>query len=225
MPREEIDERLPVLGDLLARGEIYRPVSAQVALTGGLLSLVVAGAMLAWQMGPNDRNVDARLFFELWALVCLATLTAAGFFLSRAARSRGEPLVSAGLKLALSALTPSLFAGAAIGACLTITSGLPIFPAALWVVFYGLGLLAWRDIAPAGMVVLGWAFLLTGIGIFLYLTDETMMPEFDLPTPANFYPAAIMGATFGCYHLIYAAWMWPRRQQVSGSRAALSRIS
>ncbi len=210
-PEQATDGRLPVLQYLLARNAIYCAVSAQVALVGGVLSLALSGGMLAGQLGPGDRNVDARLFFEMWAVVCLATLGAAGYFLSRAARRRGEPFVSAGLKLAISSLTPSLFAGATIGACLTLTTGLPIFPAAFWVVFYGLGLLAWRNFAPAGLIVLGWAFLITGIAIFLYLTDETMMPEFDLPTPANYYPAAIMGATFGCYHLLYAAWMWPRR--------------
>ena len=39
----------------------------------------------------------------------------------------------------------------------------------------------------------------------------TLLPGVDLPAPTRFYPAAMMGGTFGLYHLIYAACAWPRR--------------
>ena len=207
-----VKERLETLRYLLERADSYRKVSARVALAGGLLSLALSGAMLAGQLGAPGQNVDARVFFQSWSLVFIATLAMTAFFLWRSARSRSEPLVSAGLRLAISAMMPGLFAGAAIGACLTITSGLPLFPAVFCVVFYGLALLSMRQFAPPAMIVLGWAFLLTGIGMFIYLLNETMMPEFDLPAPTNLYPAALMGATFGVYHLIYAAWMLLSRQ-------------
>ena len=37
------------------------------------------------------------------------------------------------------------------------------------------------------------------------------MPEFDLPTPTRFYPAALMGVTFGLYHLVFAVCTWLRK--------------
>jgi hypothetical protein len=205
------DPRLPALGYLLERAGSYRAASARTALAGGLLSLALAAGTLDGQVGIPGRNVNAGVFFESWFLVCMATLAAGAYFLRREAQKRGEAFFSAGLKLAVASLMPSLLAGAALGACLTITSGLPLFPAVFWLVFYGLGLLSMRAFAPPAMTLLGWAFLLTGVGAFIYFMNETIMPEFDLPTPTNLYPSAIMGATFGCYHLIYAACTWPRR--------------
>jgi hypothetical protein len=192
------------------RVNTYRGVAAQTALFGGVLSLAVAGAMLRAQMRNPGLNIDARSSFQWWSLVFIATSAAGVACWQRAAVQCGEPLMSPGFKLALSCLAPGLFAGGAIGACLTITSGLPLFPVLFWVVFYGVSLLSLRPFAPAGMIVLGWAFVLTGVAAFIYLMNETTMPEFDLPTPTNLYPAGIMGATFGLYHLIYAACAWPR---------------
>jgi hypothetical protein len=108
-------------------------------------------------------------------------------------------------------MLPALFAGAAISGCLTLTSSLPLFPVLFWLVFYGLALLSTHQFAPAAILALGWAFLLSGIGAFIYFMNETIMPEFDLPTPTNLYPAAMMGVTFGLFHLIYAACVWSRR--------------
>jgi hypothetical protein len=210
-PEARPDSDLRAVVYLLERAGSYRAVSARTALVGGVLSLAVSGTMLAEQTAETGRNVDARTFFHWWSLVFIATLAAGAFFLRREAQRRGEPLVSAGLKLALASMAPGLFAGGAIGGCLTLTSGLPLFPALFWLVFYGLALLALRPFAPRAMIVLGWAFLITGVGAFIYLMNETMMPDFDLPTPTNLYPAAIMGAAFGGYHVVYAACMWRRR--------------
>ncbi len=208
------DERLRPLRQLLERGDLYQDLSARMALLGGLLSLIMAGVMLRWQAGGTDRNVDARIFFDLWALVFLATLLVSISLLLQAAQRRGDVFFSPGMKLALSAVAPSFLAGAAISACLTLTSGLPLFPVLFWVLCYGLGLLATRSFAPPAVGLLGWAFVLTGIGAFIYLLNESLMPEFDLPTPTNLYPTAIMGVCFGGYHLIYAVgvlWSGARR--------------
>lgn len=181
----------------------------RTALGAGLLSLTLAGKMLAWQWGENGRNIDARAFFVGWSLVAVAVLGLSAFFSWRGEQSGGL----AGYRRALAGMLPSLVAGAAISACLTMTSGLPLFPALFWIVFYGLALISTRGVASSGLVVLGWVFLLSGLGGFIYLLDETIMPEFDLPTPTNLYPAAMMGLTFGVYHVIYAlvVMLVPRR--------------
>ena len=92
-------------------------------------------------------------------------------------------------------------------------TSLPLLPPLFWVIFYGLGLLSTMNFAPRSIVLLGWAFLFTGITVLIYLMNESVMPDFDLPTPTRFFPAAFMGMTFGVYHVVYAACTWPSRSQ------------
>jgi hypothetical protein len=208
------EEHLRAIRLLMERATIYRAISAPTALVGGLLSVFTAAAMLLWQIGGSGRNIDAHFYFAAWMLVFIVTLAANTFFIWRGAHQRGEPLISPGMKLALRAITPSLFAGGAISACLSLTSNMALIPTLFWPVFYGLGLLSTMSFAPRSIVALGWAFLFTGIGFFIYFMNQTLLPEVELPTPTRFYPAAMMGLTFGLYHLVYAAFTWTRHSQV-----------
>ena len=212
--QQAAEEHLHAIRLLMERSTIYRAISAPTALVGGILSVSVAAAMLAWQWGDYGRNIEARLFFVIWLLVFLLTLGANTFFILRGARSRQEPLVSAGFRLAVHSLTPAFFAGIALSGVLLMTSELPLVPTLMWVICYGLGLLATMNFAPRSLLVLGWAFLFTGAAAFIYLMNQSIEPQYDLPTPTRFYPAAIMGGTFGLYHLVYAACVWPRRARV-----------
>ncbi len=211
MTERGAEEHLHAIRQLMERATIYRAISAPTALVGGLLSLATAAAMLIWQSRDNLRNVDAMQFFLAWTGVFLVTLAANTLFILRGAQRRGEPMLSASMKLALRSIAPGMFAGGAISAVLTMTTEVPLLPTLMWLVFYGLGLLSTMTFAPRSIVLLGWAFLLTGVGAFIYFMNQTLLPEIDLPTPTRFYPAAIMGATFGMYHLVYAACTWPRR--------------
>ncbi len=211
MTEHGAEEHLRAIRLLMERATIYRAISAPTALVGGLLSVGLAAAMLAWQSGDGSRNVEARVFYQSWLLVLALTLAANTLFIWRRARERGEPLVSAGFRLAVRSVVPAFFAGVALSGVLTITTSLALFPTLMWLVFYGLGLLATMSFAPRSIVVLGWTFLFTGTAAFIYFVFVGIEPDFDLPTPTRFYPAAIMGATFGLYHLIYAACTWPRR--------------
>ena len=208
------EEHLRAIRLLMERATIYRAISAPTALFGGLLSVGLAAAMLWWQAQDGTRNVDARAYYQAWLFVLAATLAANTFFIWQGAHQRGEPLVSAGFRLAVRSVTPAFFAGIAISAVLTITTRLALFPTLMWVTFYGLGLLATMSFAPRSIVALGWAFLFTGVLAFAYFVFVGIEPDFDLPTPTRFWPAALMGATFGTYHLIYAACAWPRRALV-----------
>ena len=194
----------------MERATIYRAISAPTALVGGLLSLALSLWMLYWQSGEAGRNVDARQFFFLWSLVFALTLAANLIFIVRGTRHRGESPFSPGMKLAIRSLMPSFFAGVATGAALTLTTDQPLEPTLMWLIFYGLGLLSTMNFAPRSIIVLGWSFLFTGVGLFIYFMYHAVLTGIDLPTPTRFYPAAIMGATFGLYHLIYAASVWVR---------------
>ena len=205
------EEHLRAIRLLMERATVYRAISAPTALFGGLLAIGLAAAMLWWQAQDGVRNVDARAFYQAWFFVLAATLAANTFFIWQGAHQRGEPLISPGFRLAMLSVTPAFFAGIAVSAVLTITTGLALFPALMWMMFYGLGLLATMSFAPRSIVVLGWAFLFTAIMAFVYFVFAGVEPDFDLPTPTRFFPAALMGATFGVYHLVYAACTWPRR--------------
>ncbi len=211
MTENGAEEHLHAIRRLMERATIYRAISAPAALVGGLLSVALAAGMLLWQSADGSRNVDAHQFFMLWVMVFLLTLAANLFFIVRGTRERGEKPVSAGMKLALRSIAPNFFAGIAVSAVLVATTEVPLYPTLFWLVFYGLGLLSTMSFAPRSIITLGWAFLLTGIALFVYFMNQTLLPEFDLPTPTRFYPAAIMGATFGLYHLLYALWVWRRR--------------
>ena len=204
------EEHLRAIRLLMERATIYRAISAPTALVGGLLSLALAVLMLFWQSADANHVVDSRGYFVVWSLVFLLTLAANMLFIVRGTRQRDESPVSSGMKLAIRSILPSFFAGAAISACLTLTTDQPILPTVMWLVFYGLGLLSTMNFAPRSIVILGWAFLFTGVGVFIFLMYQTILPDVDLPTPTRFYPAAMMGATFGLYHLIYAASVWAR---------------
>ncbi len=207
------EEHLHAIRRLMERATIYRAISAPTALAGGLLSVGVAAWMLLWQAGSPGRNVNAYLFFQVWTLVFLVTLGVNTLFIWRNTQVRGEPMVSTAMKLALRSIVPNLFAGGVIGACLTMTTSLALLPPLFWVIFYGLGLLSTMNFAPRSIVVLGWAFLFTGIAMLIYLMNQSIMPDFDLPSPTRFFPAAFMGMTFGVYHVVYAACTWPSRSQ------------
>ena len=204
------DERLDAIRLLMERASVYRAISSQSALVGGGLSLATSAAMLLWQARDDVRNVDAVAYFMIWALVFLLTLAASAFFLFRGARKRRDPANSPCTKLALRSVAPGLFAGGSLSAVLSLTTEQPLLPTLMWLVFYGVGLLSTMHFAPRSITLLGWAFLLTGVAAFIYLMNQTLLPGIDLPTPTRFYPAAAMGATFGLYHLVYAACAWPR---------------
>ena len=204
------EEHLRAIRLLMERATIYRAISAPTALVGGLLSLALAGGMLRWQAGGAERNVDAVPYFLLWSLVFVLTLAANTGFILRGTRGRGQSPVSSGMRLAIRSIVPSFFAGATTSACLTLTTDQPILPTLMWLLFYGLGLLSTMSFAPRSIIVLGWSFLFTGVGLFIYLMNQAILPGIELPTPLRFFPATIMGATFGLYHLVYAAIVWTR---------------
>lgn len=223
MTEHDAHTHLRAIRQLMERATIYRAISAPTALFGGLLSLgVAAGQLLALRHPPTDTDAvvggragqDAIGFVAVWSVVFLLTAAGNTFFIWHGARQRGEPLVSPAMKLALRAVAPALLAGATLGWSLALTSGLALLPVLFWIVCYGLGLLATLPFAPSSLVALGWAFLLSGLTVFVYLVYQGLLPDYGLPTPSIALAPALMGATFGGFHLVYAACVWPRRGRV-----------
>ena len=204
------EEHLRIIRSLMERATIYRAISAPTALVGGLLA--VATTALLW-FGDRARfgtaaPLDGRRFAEIWLLILAIVLAVNAFFVRREAQQDGRPFLSSGARLALRAIAPCLI----IPAATTIwffKNAEPIdreIMVAVWIAFYGLALLATALFAPRSLVFLGWAFLLTGLLILFW-------PKSLGDDPRGMFPNLAMGATFGLYHLVYAACVW------SGSRA------
>jgi hypothetical protein len=80
----------------------------------------------------------------------------------------------------------------------------------IWMTCYGLGLLATAQFAPKSIPILGWCFLLSGLGVFAaehWLGNAWGESPIQHARAANF----LMIGAFGLFHLIYAACTWARR--------------
>jgi hypothetical protein len=202
------EEDLRVIRTLMERATIYRAISAPTALVASILSLLSTGIVY---LNNNvklifGRPVGPREFALIWIDVLLLVVVSNGFFVWREAREGGRPFISAGMKLAIRAVAPTLLLPMAF----TIwffkrgyLGGQELELVVVWVAFYGLALLSTALFAPRSLVLLGWAFLLTGLAVPVVINLVDELPG-DLPT-------VVMGLTFGLYHLVYAACTWTRR--------------
>jgi hypothetical protein len=194
----EAEENLRVIRSLMEKATIYRAISAPAALLGGTISVAVAGA--AW-------GFSGRLPFAITWLTVLAVTSAANLWLLRQdAHRRGDVFVSPGMRLALRAMLPALLAG---GLCLFLKAegGAPVL-ASLWMLLYGVSLLAAAHFAPRSIRLLGRVFFFTGA---LSLVGSALMLDGLRGTNQELIGHVLMGGTFGLFHLAYAACTWPRR--------------
>lgn len=201
--RSEAEEHLRIIRSLMEKATIYRAISAPTALVGGLCSAVFGlGLHFYWRSLPPSTVLDGE--WGLWLFICgwfgvLAVTCAANtWFLWRDARRRREPFISAGMKQALKCIAPPMLAGGVVTFLLIDFTG--IFLPFVWMIFYGLALLATAPFAPRSIPRLGWIFLLTGLGTFFLQGEVAILSD----------PNLLMTATFGAFHLLYAACTWPR---------------
>lgn len=197
--RAEAEEHLRVIRSLMEKATIYRAISAPGALLSGACAAAVVAAVLA------GTRVS---FLPAWLSVLAITGAANIALLWRDANRRGEVFVSSGMRVALRAMLPALLAG---GLVMVIPSeGGPALTASLWILLYGVSLLAASHFAPKSICWLGRACFAAGAalllgGAFVFnwwrSSDQTLVAH------------VIMGGTFGLFHLIYAACTWPRRER------------
>jgi hypothetical protein len=210
--RSNPEEDLRVIRTLMERATTYRAVAAPTALVGGVLALLSAAFIhvSANSAGPLGRPAGPREFAFVWIDALLLTVIANTFFLWREARNDQRPFISSGMKLALRAIVPVLI----VPAMFTIwffrvgyLGAVELELVVVWVVFYGLALLATAFFAPTSLVVLGWMMLLTGalVPIFANALDNW----------SSDVPNLVMGATFGVYHIIYALFTWKTPRHVA----------
>ena len=200
--RSEAEEHLRVIRSLMEKATIYRAISAPTALVGGVCSVVFGFSLhFYWRSLPPPTVLDGEgvswLFIRGWIGVLAVTCAANTWFLWRDAGRRGEPLISAGMKQALKCLVPPMLVG---GFVTFLLGERPFYLPFVWMIFYGLALLATTPFAPRSIPRLGWVFLFAGFVTFCLRGKAAVLTD----------PNLLMTATFGLFHLIYAACTWPR---------------
>ncbi len=205
--RTRAEEDLRVIRSLMERATIYRAISAPTALVGGLLAVGTSTALwLLDRSRPPAAQLDGRWFALIWLAVLAVVLAVNTLFVRREAVKGGRPLLSSGARLALRAIIPCLLIPG-VATIWFFRNPDPIdeeILVSVWIAFYGLALLATALFAPRSLALLGWAFLLSSLLVVFWPKPF----RFD---PHGLFPNLAMGATFGLFHLIYAAGTWSQR--------------
>lgn len=190
--REEAAEQLRLIRAVMERATVFRALSGETALIGGALALAAA-----W------RSEGKHYWgFAGWWLGGLALVLAFNVFqIWRMKAVSGRPLWSHGLRVAVRGALPSLIAGGFLG-LLFVRADNDRLAACLWILHYGLALLAIREFAPKSMVWLGWAFVTFGVASLAGVAGVIHVP-LDWLRMMN--GARLMAVAFGGFHLIYGA--------------------
>lgn len=198
----QAEEHLRIIRSLMERATIYRAISAPAALLGGLVAVAVA--VFAWAF--SSRPSATLPFATTWLAVLAAISVVNLWLLRRDALRRGEIFISAGMRLALRSMLPAMIAG---GLCLFVKGdgGAPML-ASLWLLLYGVSLLAAAHFAPRSIHLLGRICFSAGA---LLLVCGASLFNWWHGADQNLAAHLIMGASFGVFHLIYAACIWPRK--------------
>ena len=208
--RARAEEHLRIIRSLMERATVYRAISAPTALVGGLLAVVTAAVIWFETAAPAEGAsvmITNRLFAEIWLVILAVVLALNAYFVWREAQRGGRPFFSSGARLAMRAIAPCLLLPAATTVWY-FKNAEPIdqeILVAVWIAFYGLSLLATALFAPRSLVLLGWTFLLSGLALIFW-------PKSFGDDPRGLLPNLEMGATFGLYHLVYAACVWRRKK-------------
>ena len=210
--------QLRVIRDLMERATIYRSISVPTALIGGLLSLGAFAVIYYLELVDHD-TLTCGEFVVVWLVTLALTGLSNAVFLWLGSARRGDPFLSPGMRLAALSLAPA-FVTAGL---LTLTVHQPMHLAIAWIMLYGIGLLATQHFAPRSLVVLGLAFFFAGCGLILGGKHLFLMP--GQAAPSVTIVSAVLAATFGGFHLVYAMVVWARGEDqakapASGGEAA-----
>jgi hypothetical protein len=202
--REEAAEQLRVIRSMMERATIFRALSGETALIGGAVSMAVA-----W----FSEKRHAWQWATWWLGGLVVVLLFYAFQSYRMKATHRQPFWGPGLRLALRGALPSLIAGGFLG-LLFVRAGNEVAAACMWIVHYGLALLAIREFAPKSMVWLGWAFVAFGV---CSLATVTGVVHLDQKWMMYLNHSRLMAIAFGGFHLIYGGLIVTtgQREQVS----------
>ena len=85
-------------------------------------------------------------------------------------------------------------------ALLFVRAGNEKAAACMWIVHYGLALLAIREFAPKSMVILGWAFAIFGLASLATVANVVHLDQLWM---MRVNASRLMAIAFGGFHLVY----------------------
>ena len=103
--------------------------------------------------------------------------------------------------MAMREILPPMMVGGVLGIGLVVYLHNLTMAALIWILCYGLALLATASFSPRSLLRLGWAFVISGLALFLVWAangDIRMLPTDEGPA------SLAMGVTFGLLHIVYA---------------------
>lgn len=198
-PQQNALENLRVIRSLMEKAHHYRAISGPGAMCGGLLAVAVAiYGISAARAGKGD--MSPGLFLGVWLGVLGVATVVNMILLARDAARRQQPFFSEGMRMALRAFVPPMLVGGVVGAGLILYLANLTMATFIWVLCYGLALLATASFSPRSLVRLGWCFVISGLGLFVFWAANHSIRM--LPTDEG--PASVaMGLTFGLLHVGY----------------------
>jgi len=205
-PTQDALEHLRVIRSLMERAHVYRALSAPAALLGGALALGTA----LWFLLGDTESLCGPVFLAVWLVILALSAVVNLGLLAWEAQRRGQPLFSDNMRTALRALTPPMLTGGVLGVGLVLARQELVLASLVWVLCYGLALLAAAGFSPRSLVWLGRLFLGVGLvwfGIWSWFGESWAWSPQQMAM-------LVMGATFGLLHLGYGATVF-----LAGSRA------
>jgi hypothetical protein len=190
--QEEAAEQLRVIRTVMERATVFRALSGETALIGGAAALAAA-----WR--SEGRHTWAWASWWLGGLLVVLAFNV--FQIYRMKKAHNKPFWSPGLRVALRGVLPSLIAGGFLG-LIFVRGDKDQAAACMWILHYGLALLAIREFAPKSMVWLGWAFVIFGVASLAAVSSVVDVPPYWMQ---RLNGARLMAIAFGGFHLIYGA--------------------
>ena len=193
-------EHLKVIRGMMEKATVYRALSAPAAIFGGFLAILIGCYFFV--QDQKEIYLSGYHFFWTWVVALVVGDSFNGFLLFRRARKEGINFFSAGLKHTCFACAPAAIAGGIIS--YEVVEQEVELCALVWILCYGVAILAMGGAAPRSLRRLGWSFLIFGIIIFLVWMKygPAFSPGLGIHGPVG-AAGIIMMLTFGLLHLIY----------------------
>jgi hypothetical protein len=183
------EQNLQVIRTLMERSAIYRRALGPIMWWAGFVAVASAG-LGEWSSQQADGWPG---FIRHWLVTGVAVVAGAFWLARRQARRDQELFWSPPARRVAQALLPALVVGLIVtGFCFSAA-----IVVGLWAMLYGCALHAAGFLAPKGLRLLGWCFILAGLGwwTMLYTSHWTLGVN------------VAMGEIFGGLHLAYALYL------------------
>jgi hypothetical protein len=205
MNESRATEQVKAIGQSAEVKTVYRVLSARVAIFSGVLA-VGTGIYQIWR-GQHGGVLQGNTFYWDWVKVLIAVAAFGVVLLWSKTKGTGNPFWSTGMRRVVLAFTPAMLAGAVVS--YEMVSGYDEYElcALIWVLFYGVALLAVRQVVPRALRGPGWIFLISGLVITLVWRryGAALAPQLGVGEAET--AAAIMVVTFGLLHLLHGAFV------------------